>query len=154
MTRKRCKRRVYELNSNIVGRVLSGVALISEKNLNRIRLLELSQIEALATDKGTWQDIAGVRDMANLAETFADHGVGPEALPACEAAQEAILAIIARFERWQKVQATPAEIRALRDVFEYHDLQRQAVSVAQYEKLLRVTIARLATGHPKVKEVC
>jgi len=153
MTRKQTKRKHYPLNVNIVGRVISGVALVSQANNQRMRLLELSQIDALATGKGAWQDIAGMRDMTNLTQTMSDHGIGPEALPACDAAEEAILAIIARYEKWQKVQATPAEAKALREVADYQDLQRQSVQVVDYERFVNITRARIDTGHWRVKEV-
>ena len=153
MTRKATKRRIWTPNPNMVGRVISGVAMVSARNNDKLRLIELSQIDALKTGAGTWQDIVGVRDMMNLCETMADHGIGPEALPACAAAQDAILAIIARYEKGQKVQATDAEITALRDVHQYADLQRQSVQVVDFERFVKITQARIDTGHGRVVEV-
>lgn len=153
MTRKSTKRRIWTPNPNMVGRVISGVAMVSARNIDRMRLIELGQIDALQKGMGTWQDIVGMRDMMNVTETIADHGIGPEALPACAAAQDAILAIIARYEKWQKVQTTDAEIQALREVHQYADLQRQSVQVVDFERFVRITRARLDTGHHRVKEV-
>lgn len=153
MTRKACKRKVWTPNPNMVGRVISGVAMVSERNIDRMRLVELSQIDALQKGAGTWQDIVGMRDMMNVTETIADHGIGPEALPACAVAQDAILTIIARYQKWQKVQATDAEITALREVHQYADLQRQSVQVVDFERFVKITQARIETGHRRVVEV-
>lgn len=153
MSRKQCKRKHYPLNPNIVGRVIENVALIDPKNLDRIRMLELSQIESLATGAGTLSDLRGLSDCLNVCETIADAGIGKEALPVCERAQEAILAIMRRFERWGKIEATPAEIDALRDLFAWHDAQREILSVAEYERMIAKTSARIRSNHHKCKVI-
>jgi len=153
MTRKRCKRKVWTPNANIVGRVIGGVALPHPKDLDKIRMLELSQIEALASGAGSLADLRGMSDCLNVCETMADAGIGPEALPACAKAQASILAIMRRFERWSKIEAMPGEIDALRDLYAYADLQRQSVSCADFERYVHRTIARIRSNHHRCVEV-
>lgn len=153
MSRKSCKRRVYPLNPNIVGHVIEGIGFAAKSKLDKLRLLELSQIESLANGSGTLQDLRGLTDCLNLCETVADAGVGPEALPACEKAQEAILSIMGRYETRKKIEALPAELEALRDLFAFHDLQRQVISIADYERYILKTAARIRSNHPSCKAV-
>lgn len=153
MSRKRCKRRVYAVKSNLVSHVIEGARSISEQKLNKIRLLELSQLEALATGKGTMTDLLGMRDMLNLSETMADHHIGREAKEACQKAQDAIISIMARMGQDKAISVLPGELEALRDLFAWHDAQRQAISVAEFERMLDKTLARMRSKHPSVVEV-
>lgn len=151
--RKQCKRRVYALNANLVSHVIEGARSISQQKLDKIRLLELSQLEALATGKATMADLLGMRDMLNLAETMADSYIGPEAKEACQKAQDAIISIMRRLDRWGKIEAVQGELEALRELFAWHDAQRQAISVAEFERMLNKTMARMRSKHPSVVEI-
>jgi len=153
VSRKQCKRKHYPLNANIVGRVIENVSFISQRNLDRIRMLELSQIESLATGKGTLSDLRGMSDCLNVCETLADSGVGVEALPVCEKAQEAILSIMRRYEKWSKIEAVQGEIDALRSLFAWHDAQREILTVAEYERMIVKTSARIRSNHHRCVEV-
>ena len=153
MSRKACKRKVRVVNTNILAYTMESACLIKFEDFNRLRIMELGQIESLATGKGTIADLKGLTDCLNLCETMADMKIGPEAKPACEAAQAAILSIMRRFERWQKIEATPAEVQALRDVYQFHDLQRQSISRGQYEKAIALTQSRIRSKHPSCVEV-
>lgn len=153
MTRKACKRKVRALNSNIINYVVESACLIPYSDFDRLRIMELGQIESLATGVGTIADLKGLTECLNLCETMADMNIGPEAKPACDAAQAAILAIMRRFERWKKIEATPNEIQALRDVYQFHDLQRQSISRGQYEKAINTTANRIRSKHPSCVEV-
>jgi hypothetical protein len=37
-------------------------------------------------------------------------------------------------------------IKAIRDVIEYHDLQRSSISRSEYERLIRLTSSRIKSG--------
>lgn len=150
--KKRCKRKVYALTDPI-GLAIAGAAITPDAKLNQLRMLELSQIDALARGAATLNDLRTLTDMINVCQTMADTGVGPEALPACAAAETALLAIMRRFERWGKLEALACEIEALREVFRYHDLQRQSISRAEYERAIKKTGDRIRSAHPSVKVI-
>lgn len=80
-------------------------------------------------------------------------GIGPEALTACEAAQTALMDAQQRFERTGRMGITGPGLQALRDVYEYHDLQRQSVSRAEYEKAIVTTMQRVRGKAPEVVEL-
>lgn len=153
MSRKRCKRIPRVINTNIINYVVESASKIRFEDFDRLRIMELGQIESLATGVGTLADLKGLSECLNLCETMADLNIGPEAKPACAAAQEAILSIMRRFERWKKVEATPSELQTLREVYAYHDLQRQSISRGQYEKAITTTANRIRSKHPSCVEV-
>ncbi len=114
---------------------------------------ELSAIQALTRGNAGVQDWKDLADMLNLCETMARGGVGPEALESCETAQRALVETAKRYEATKKLGITAEGLRALRDVFEYHDLQRQSVSRGQYEKWVAKTHARIRSGAPEAVDI-
>ena len=131
--RKKCKRVVRPL-MNPISMAMESAAIPDKKSLDKLRMLELAAIEALAKGQAAaneWRDLAG---MVNLCESMAEAGIGPEAFEATQRAQEAL---IEAFKRKDKVGGrlvvSGAGLQAVRDVFEYHDLQRQSVARSVYE---------------------
>lgn len=88
--------------------------------------------------------------MMNIAEVMARDGIGPEALPHCKEAQEALTEAARRFEKSRKMGLSGLGINALREVFEYHDLQRRSIPRSEYEKYIVKTRQRIAS---KAREV-
>lgn len=153
MSRKQCRRKHYAL-SNPVAMAISGAHVTTKDDLDKLRMLELSQIDALAKGAATLSDLRHLADMLNLCETMGHMGIGKaEVLPACATCQEALLAIMRRFERWQKLEATPTEMEAIREVFRYHDLQRQSISRGEYERAIVKTANRIRSAHPSCKVI-
>ena len=96
-----------------------------------------------------WQDLV---DAMNLCETMAEEGIGPDALDACHVAEKALFESAKRFERVGKFGLTGEGIQAVREVLEYHDLQRASISRSKYEEFIRLTAARIKSGY-KTKDV-
>ena len=153
MTRKRCKRKVYSTQVDAIGMAISGASLTPQQTLDKVRLLELSQIDALARGAGTLTDLRNLTDMINLCGTMADMGIGPEAEDACQAAENALLSIMKRREKWGKLEATPAELETFRECFRWHDAQRSAVPRIDYERAITLTSNRIRGAHPSVRHV-
>jgi hypothetical protein len=77
-------------------------------------------------------------------------GVGPEALPHCQQAQNALEQAALRYQSTMRMGLSGTGINALRDVFEYHDLQRRSISRSEYEKYIIKTRQRIMS---RAKEV-
>lgn len=147
--RKRTKRQVWKL-INPVNHAILGAAITQEHLLDQLRLRELAALESMTKGSGTrveWQELT---DMLNVCEMMAMQGIGPEALPYCQAAQDALMQAARRYESTHKMGLSGPGIQALREVYEYHDLQRRSVSRSLYEQMIVKTRHRI-TG--KAKEV-
>ena len=88
--------------------------------------------------------------MMNICEVMAIEGIGPEALPYCKAAQEALEQAALRYQSTMRMGLSGTGINALREVFEYHDLQRRSIPRSQYENMIIKTRQRIQS---KAKEV-
>lgn len=151
MTRKRCIRRVWT-PVNPITHVIEGMAVTPDSKLDKLRLLELSALESFRTGKAVPDDWRAIADVCNLAETLAGMGVGPEVMEATLKAQEALGAAFDRHKAGKPLLFTGPELQAVRDVVEYHDLQRTSIGLAQYEKAIRTTRDRIRSASPKVKK--
>lgn len=152
MTRKRCHRKHYAL-VNPIALAIEGAGVTAKADLDRLRVLELSAIEAFAKGRATTADWRALADMMNVCETMASNGVGPEALEACQRLQEALGAAIERHQAHGRPAFDGPGLQAARDTFEYHDLQRQSISRSEYERAIKRTADRIRSAAPDVK-VC
>lgn len=142
MSRKRTHRKVYGL-VNPIAHAIAGAAITDTASLDRLRLTELSALESFAKGHGTAQELAELVDLVNVAETMANNGIGPEALPTILAAQEAFTEAIRRQREHGRLGFSGPELETLRHAFEFADLQRSSISRSRYEQELRLTIARI-----------
>ena len=152
MSRKKCRRKHYTL-VNCVTHAIEGARVADDKLLNSVRLLELSAIEAFRTGSATRADWQTVVDMLNICETMARGGVGPEAIPACEAAQAELIGAAKRYESTKRMGVTGPGLTTLREVFEYHDLQRQSISRSRYAEFIDRTKKAITHRHAGVVEL-
>ena len=110
----------------------------------------MNALDAIVKGAGTlkhWQDLAA---MNNLTQTLAGQGVGYEAMEAAHRAEAALIDAAARFQRTGRMGLTGEGIQAIRDVLEFHDLQRSSISRSQYERAIQLTIARVKSGYATV----
>ena len=147
--RKRTRRKHWAL-VNPIQHAIEGAAITPEDKLNQLQLRELAAIDAFA--KGVaglkdWQDIV---DMANLCELMAANGVGPEAADICATLQACMVEAARRYERTKKMGITGPGLQAMREVFEYHHLQRTSISRAEYERFIRELQNRIKAKAPEV----
>ncbi len=152
MSRKICRRRHYAL-MNPIGLAIAGATITPESDLDKLRLRELSAIESFAKGSATPNEFRDLCDMLNLAETMGLSGIGPEVLTVCEQVQAELLAAKERYEATGRMGLTGAGLRALRDLYAFHDLQRTAVDRSQYERAIKKTRDRIRSAHPSVKEL-
>ena len=150
MSRKKCRRKVWALIDPIA-HAIAGAAITDTASLDKLRMLELSAIEAFAKGRATPDDWRALADMLNVCETMARDGIGPEALEPCTQAQEALGHAHARHKAGKPLLFTGLELNAVRDSFGYHDLQRSSISRSQYEQAIAKTANRIKSAHPSLK---
>lgn len=63
-----------------------------------------------------------------IARRMAKAGIGPEVLPVCQEVNRHLVEAKDRFDRIGKMGLTGPGLQAIRDLYDYHDLQRQSVS--------------------------
>lgn len=147
--RKRTRRKVYPL-INPVEYAIAGAAVIPQRELDPLRLRELAAIEAFRNGTAGVQDWHDVAALLNLCESMARDGVGTEALETCAAAQAALVEAAHRFQRTRKMGTTGIGLQSFRDLFQYHDLQRQVVARSQYEQAIEKAVKRVNALNPSV----
>lgn len=107
-------------------------------------------IESFRTGVATIADWKLVCEFCNLAESMARDGIGPEALESVKAAQSALIEAHDRFVRTGKIGTTGEGLNAFRDVYQYHDLQRQSVARSVYEKHIDRVFNKIRSKSPDV----
>lgn len=150
--RKRCNRKHYKL-CNPISMALMGASITPEKDLNSLRLRELSAIESFRTGSAEKDDWMVLADMVNIAETLGRQGIGVEVVEASERAQEALRAAHRRHTETGRLGVTGPELQALRDAYALHDLQRLSIARSVYEQAISKTFNRIRSADPSVK-VC
>lgn len=151
--RKKCKRKVWSTSINPIAHAIAGAAVADDSSLNKLRLCELTAIDAMTKGMGTPHDWRWIADFLNIAETMAKNGIGPEVLEHCEKAQEALLEAKQRYDKTGKMGLSGAGIRAVKDLWEYHDLQRTSVARSEYEKMIQKTMNNIRSHGKDVVEV-
>jgi len=139
MTRKRCKRKVWPTNINPIAHAIAGAAIPDSGALDKLRLCELSAIDNMVNGRATTEDWRWLADVVNIAETMGKAGIGPEVLPYCEASQQALLEAAERYQKTGKMGLSGVGLTSIKEMWEYHDLQRTSVARSEYEKMIRKT---------------
>ena len=147
--RNQTKRKFWKLIDPIRHAIL-GAGITQDHLLDKLRLTELASLDAMTRGLGTLQDWQELTDMMNISEVMALDGVGPEVLPHCQQAQNALEQAALRYQSTMRMGLSGTGINALRDVFEYHDLQRRSISRSEYEKYIIKTRQRIMS---RAKEV-
>ena len=150
--RKRTKRKVWSLVNPII-HAAEGASLTPEHLLNPLRMGELQSIEALRTGEGRLEHWNTIKQMHGICETMAKEGIGPEALESCAVLQEELIEMARRFEKLGRFVVTARALQAMRDVYDYHDLQRQSIPRATYDRMIALETARMKSRAPGVVEL-
>ena len=152
MTKKRCKRKIYPLVSPLQ-LAMDGIIITPEERLDRLRIRELSSIDAMSKGKGTLQEWRELAELMNIAETLARNGVGIEALEVCAQVQAELIAVGKRFERTGSMTLTAQGLAAIRNLYELHDLQRTSITRADYERAIGDTMNRVKSRAGEVVDM-
>lgn len=150
--RKRTKRKFWKLIDPVRHAIL-GAGITEDHLLDKLRLQELASLEAMTKGMGTLQDWHELTSMMNLCEVMAINGIGPEALPYCKLAQDALEQAAHRYQSTLRMGLSGEGIKALREVYDYHDLQRRSISRGEYEKMIIKTQLRIKSKAKEVIEI-
>lgn len=152
MSRKVCIRKHYA-KMDPIALEIAGATIASAEDLDKLRMRELSAIESFRAGTGTPADFRDIADMLNLAQTMGEMGIGPEVLPVCEAVQDFLMSAKEQHDAAGMMTVSTADLKDLRDLFEFHDLQRTSVDRSAYERAIQKTRNRIRSAHPDVKEL-
>ena len=147
--RKATKRKIYD-RVNPILMAMQGVAMTDKESLDKLRFGELSAIESITKGSGTLWEYRLLADMLNICERMAENGIGPEAIEACEAFNEELLGMAERYEKSHKMGFTGRGLSLAREVFEYHDIQRQSITRAEYERMVKKTADYIRSNGQRV----
>lgn len=150
MSRKRCIRKHWA-KVDPIALAIAGATITSEADLDQLRMRELAALESFAKGVATPHDFRDLCDMLNLAETMGEMGIGPEVLPVCNLAETGMLEAKERYETSGRLVFSGPALKAMRDLYEFHDLQRTAVDRSTYERAITKTRNRIRSAHPSVK---
>ena len=153
MSRKKCKRKVYQL-ADPIQMAIMGACVASKKPLDTLRLAELSALDAMTKGMGTKEDWRWLADYLNIAETMCMMGIGKdEVMPYCELAQKALLEAAQRYEKTGRMGLSGEGIKALKELHSYHDIQRTSVARSVYEEAIKKTANRIRSKAKEVVEI-
>lgn len=150
--------RKFKATKHPIATALMNVSKITDHQafLRGLQLAGESALDEIMHKRGTREHLGVLVQFHNMTQSLIEAGVGADHEHVTDASVAAIQAIAQRHVTWGKVQATPAELEALRQLILLHDAQMGTVSVAQFTKAVDRTEAVLknnrATRLPERKQ--
>jgi hypothetical protein len=148
--RKVCKRKVYAL-VNPISMAIEGACITDDERLKQLADREMLSINEMMTGKGTlrtWQDLV---DMNNVCQTMGRNGIGPECLVDCMMAEIELKSAAKRYEKTGKMGLTAQGIKSIKEVHEWHNLQRKSISRSEFEAQIKMTLSKLRSRSKEVE---
>lgn len=130
--RKRTKRKVWGL-VNPITMAIEGACVSGGEEVDTLRRGELIALERFRTGTAQEENWQILSVMTAVSALMGYEGYGVEALPAARLTQQSLDSIEERFKRIGKWGCSGPEYQSLKDMYEYHDLQRQSVARSVYE---------------------
>lgn len=143
-------RKVWSTEIDPIQHAIDGASITPRTKLDALLAREWAGLDAFTRGQATLRDWSDLVNVNNLAQTMAGMGVGPEVMPHCHTAEQALEEAAKRFQKLGRMGLSGPGLNALREVIEYHDLQRASIPRSQYEEAIRLTGARIKSGHATV----
>jgi len=137
--RKKTHRKVWSTQINAVLHAITGASITPRETLDKLRFTEYAALDAITRGMGTVGDWRTLVDVLNLSEMMAKNGIGPEVMPVCEKAQEALYKAAMRYQNTMKMGLDGVGIQAIRELLEYADLQQGSITRAEFERYIQKT---------------
>ena len=150
--RKRTKRKMWNLIDPIQHGIV-GASITPRETLDKLRFLEYSALDSMTKGSGTVSDWRTLVDVLNLSEVMAKAGIGPEVLPVCEKAQDALHKAALRYQATMKMGFDGVGIQAVRELIQYADLQQGSISRSEFEKYVKKTRDYIRSNNDRVVEI-
>jgi hypothetical protein len=142
-------RKVWE-RIDTIKHAIDGAAITAPNHLDELHMRELAALAAFSHGVASLRDWDDLATLNNITQTLAGMGVGREAMPDAHAAEAALIDAAERFQRTGRMGLTGPGMQALREVIEWHHLQRTSIARSQYEQAIRLTAARIKSGHATI----
>lgn len=133
--RKRTKRKIYPL-INPIPMAIEGASISAGPEVERLQQGEVIALESFRIGKATEEDWQMLSVMNAIAALMGYEGNGVEALVAARETQQHLDSIEQRFKKTGKWGCSGPELQSLRNMYEYHDLQRASVARSVYESAI------------------
>lgn len=143
-------RKVWRTDIDPVSHAIDGAAITPRQALDTLLVMELASLDAFTRGKATMREWSDMVNVNNLTQTLATMGVGREAMPDAHKAESGLIDAARRFQETGRMGLTGPALQALRDVIEWHDIQRASIARSQYEEAIRLTAARIKSGHATI----
>lgn len=150
--KKKCRRKIWQ-KVNPIEYAITGASITAQDKLDKLRLSELSAIDSMIKGQATTGDWRALVDMLNIAETMATNGIGVEVLKVCQIVQKEMEAAARRYEKTRKMGLTGTGIRYIKELYEFHDLQRTSISRSEYERMIEKTINYIKSNNHRVVNI-
>jgi len=150
--RKKCKRKHYAL-MDVVALAIEGACITPDEKLEVLQGGEKSYLDALIEGVDNLDAYNGLCALLGVAETMARFNVGPEVMQACKVAEFSLIKLKNRYDRWGKWDITEGEKHSIRELMEWHHLQRTSVSRGEYERFIAKATNRKKSRAPEVTVV-
>jgi len=137
--RKKTHRKVWSTQINAVLHAITGASITPRETLDKLRFTEYAALDAITRGMGTVGDWRTLVDVLNLSEMMAKNGIGPEVMPVCDKAQEALHKAAMRYQNTMKMGLDGVGIQAIRELLEYADLQQGSITRAEFERYIQKT---------------
>lgn len=148
--RKRTKRKIYDKVCPITHAIV-GASITDEESLNFLRKIENDSYEAFRTGKATKRDWNNINTVAQHAESMAEANIGPEVMVVVKIAEMHLIETRERFERTGKMGATGLCLQAMKELIEYHELQRTSVARSVFESHIKRVTDMIRSRSPKIR---
>jgi hypothetical protein len=79
------------------------------------------------------------------------NGIGPECLVDCMMAELELKTAAKRYEKTKKMGLTAQGIKSIKEVYEWHNLQRKSISRSEYEAQIKMTLSKLRSRSKEVE---
>ena len=149
--RKRTRRKIYDTTMCPVTHAIVGASVTDDGSLDYLRKIEGDSYEAFRTGKATKRDWNNINVVARHAESMAAANIGPEVMVVVKIAEMHLLEAKERFERIGKMGTTGLGLKAMKELLEYHELQRTAVSRSVFESHIKRVTDMIRSKSPKIK---
>lgn len=148
--RKRTRRKIYDKVCPITHAIM-GASITDSESLDVLRRREQGSLEAFRTGVATKQDWNNINAVAQLAESMAKANIGPEVMVAVKIVEMHLLEAKDRLEKHGKLGTTGLGLQAMKDIIEYHELQRTSVPRSVYETHIKRVTDMIRSKSPKVR---
>jgi len=149
--KKSAKRQIRPL-ANPLTVAIKRASPVTPDVVQQLRLREWSAIEAFAQGQATSVDLALLEELLCMCQCSIELGIGPEAQPTCEAAEQVFTALHARTAVNTLMKMDPAELDVMRELQGFHDQQRAACNRADYSRMAGMVAEAVALNQARMNQ--